>query len=319
VSPARLAIVGARRVRQGLGPFVASHLCELGAEVPCFLASRPETVSATERSLAEEHGVAARGYADLGELLARESIDALVILSPNETHARYLERALEAGLHVLCEKPLLWDVPDPAGRARSMLESFAEAGLLLRENCLWPHTLASFAKLYPGVLEEPLTSFSMRLSPISKGQRMLVDSISHPLSLLQALVPESPGRILRPRFEPRPSAGLAVHFTYETGAGPVAVEVVLVPAARPPRQAGYALNGHRVERRIRVSDYGLSFQADERSVPVPDPLRELLRGFLAELNEILTGGRKPATSSEIAERMAMLQDIVDAFGPEVGR
>jgi hypothetical protein len=110
-----------------------------------------------------------------------------------------------------------------------------------------------------------------------------------------------------------------VHFTYETGAGPVAVEVVLVPAARPPRQAGYALNGHRVERRIRVSDYGLSFQADERSVPVPDPLRELLRGFLAELNEILTGGRKPATSSEIAERMAMLQDIVDAFGPEVGR
>lgn len=35
-----------------------------------------------------------------------DSIDAVYVASPNETHADYVRRALQAGKHVLCEKPM---------------------------------------------------------------------------------------------------------------------------------------------------------------------------------------------------------------------
>jgi len=45
-------------------------------------------------------------YASLDELLANESIDAVIIGSPNKHHYAMAMTAIEHGLHVLCEKPL---------------------------------------------------------------------------------------------------------------------------------------------------------------------------------------------------------------------
>ena len=47
----RIAIVGARRVRQGLGPFVTRHLVSLGAEVPAFLGTSASTIDVAAREL----------------------------------------------------------------------------------------------------------------------------------------------------------------------------------------------------------------------------------------------------------------------------
>lgn len=41
---------------------------------------------------------------DLDEFFA--SVDSIYVASPNETHSDYVRRALEAGKHVLCEKPM---------------------------------------------------------------------------------------------------------------------------------------------------------------------------------------------------------------------
>lgn len=55
---------------------------------------------------------AARAYADLDELLAAERarpegerIEVLAVLTPNHLHHPMVLRALQAGLHVICEKP----------------------------------------------------------------------------------------------------------------------------------------------------------------------------------------------------------------------
>jgi hypothetical protein len=311
--------VGARRGRQGLGPFVAGHLTSLGARVPCFLATCPETRDSAARILAEDHGVEARGYCGLDALLCRERIDALAILSPSETHEHYLELALEARLHVLCEKPLIWGVPELAQRARELVERFAAANLLLRENCQWPFTLEGFAKLHPGVLEAPLRSFAMCLSPISGGLTMLVDSLSHPLSVLQTLAPHADSHVEDPRFEVRRGGdAITVRFRYAGPGEPVEVEVLLERSERFPREASYAVNGHRVDRRIRASDYAHFLVAGERSVELLDPLRELLRVFLYDLSFVLTGAAKPAKSTVIPQRMAMFEDVVQAFRSELG-
>lgn len=294
----RVALIGARRVRQGLGPFVARHLVALGAEVPCFLGTRPETIAESERALG------ARGYADLAELLAREKPDALAILSPSETHERYVEAALEARVHVLCEKPLLWNGPGLARRGALLCERFAAAGLLLRESCQWPYTLPAYRALHPGV--GPPRSFAMRLSPAAHEPRqMLGDALSHPLSLLQALGGVA-ARVEEVALVARPGE-VELRFAYRTPTFSVASEVRLRSSDRLPREAAYAVNGHWAEREIRPSDYAFLFRDGAREVDVPDPLRELLRDFLAAL--ATRGGPDPA----IPARMALLEQILEAL------
>jgi predicted dehydrogenase len=296
-----VALIGARRVRQGLGPYVARHLRSLGAEVPCFLGTRPESIAESERALG------ARGYADLGELLAKETPDALAILSPSETHERYLEAALEARVHVLCEKPLLWTGADLAGRAARLCARFAEAGLLLRESCQWPYTLPAYRALHPeaGAPER----FAMRLSPAAREPRqMLGDALSHPLSLLAALVDGAPAELRD--VEVRAAAGaVALRFGYRTARAAVASEITLRSSERPRREAAYAVNGRWAERRIRASDYAFSFADGDREVPVPDPLRALLADFLRALP---ARGEPGAPEPGIAPRMAHLERILEA-------
>ena len=292
----KIALIGARRVRQGLGPFVARHLVELGAEVPCFLGTRPESIAESERALG------ARGYLDLSELIAKEAPDALAILSPSETHERYLEAALEARLPVLCDKPLLWNGPGLARRAALLVERFAAAGLLLRENCQWPYTLAAYRALHPAT--GPLASFAMRLSPASQEPRqMLGDALSHPLSLLQALTGGAvPARAAEIVLIAQPRE-VRLRFSYCFAASSVPCEITLRSSARLPREAAYAVNGRWAERRIRASDYMFRLADGEREVPAPDPLRELLRDTLAAFS---TRGASAPPDPAIPVRMALL-------------
>src|SRR4051794_40917870 len=56
------------------------------------------------QGVAGQHG--GRGAADYDEALGWESVDAAAIATPNADHYDRASRALEAGKHVLCEKPL---------------------------------------------------------------------------------------------------------------------------------------------------------------------------------------------------------------------
>ena len=62
-------------------------------------------------------------FEDHRDLLASGKVDALVIATPNFTHAPVLEPVWETDLHVLCEKPLCTteeDAKHVAHRAKSV-------------------------------------------------------------------------------------------------------------------------------------------------------------------------------------------------------
>ena len=77
---------------------------------------------------AKKYGIPeAKVYTDYHELLADKSIDAVHVLTPNVSHSEITVAALDAGKHVLCEKPMAIN-PEEAQR---MLEARDRSGKLL--------------------------------------------------------------------------------------------------------------------------------------------------------------------------------------------
>jgi len=66
-------------------------------------------------------------YADYREMLAREKLDCAIIVTPHATHYEVAQAALEAGLHLLLEKPLTLFARD----ARELLRLAGERGRVL--------------------------------------------------------------------------------------------------------------------------------------------------------------------------------------------
>jgi predicted dehydrogenase len=87
------------------------------------------------RAYADEHGIPA-AYGSYEELLAAGDVDAIYVSLPNSLHVPWAIRALEAGKHVLCEKPLSRH-PADVERAFDVAE---RAGRVLMEAFMWRHT-----------------------------------------------------------------------------------------------------------------------------------------------------------------------------------
>jgi predicted dehydrogenase len=77
---------------------------------------------------AQQTGVAAGScYADYQELLQRADIDAVEVCTPNRLHAAPTIASLQAGKHVLCQKPMASIIAD----AQAMIAAAEESGKLL--------------------------------------------------------------------------------------------------------------------------------------------------------------------------------------------
>ncbi|GAA1310304.1 oxidoreductase [Planotetraspora silvatica] len=93
-----------------------------GVEVHALAGQEPEQLAAVGERLAVPHR-----YTDWEDLVARDDLDIVSIAAPNWLHDQVAVAALEAGKHVLCEKPLALD----AARARRMVDAAVAADRVL--------------------------------------------------------------------------------------------------------------------------------------------------------------------------------------------
>lgn len=118
--PVRLGLIGA-------GFIAAYHLDGLraagGADVRMIAGRSPDKTAA----LAARYGVA-QTTTDWRTLLARDDIDAVVITTPDETHAPIAIAAARAGKHILLQKPMA----RTAQECRDIIDAARAAGVHLQ-------------------------------------------------------------------------------------------------------------------------------------------------------------------------------------------
>ena len=91
-------------------------------------------------AFAAEHGIG-RVHGSYEDLLADDDVEAVYVPLPNSLHVEWSVEALEAGKHVLCEKPLTRRAAD----AEAAFDAAERAGRLLMEAFMWryhPQTVA---------------------------------------------------------------------------------------------------------------------------------------------------------------------------------
>lgn len=115
----KVAIIGCGGIANG------KHLPSLSklqtVELVAFCDVRIERAEKAAREYGAEN---AKVYGDYRELLQDESIEVVHVLTPNDSHAEISVAALDAGKHVMCEKPMA----KTAEEARLMLEAAKRSG-----------------------------------------------------------------------------------------------------------------------------------------------------------------------------------------------
>ncbi len=141
----RLAIVGTG----GMANWHAQHFKKITG---CEIVAAADVDRARAEDFCEKHGIPA-AFTGVEELLAGAEIDAVTVVTPDAFHAPLAIQCLEAGKHVLCEKPLAVNYPD----ASRMAAAARKAGVINMVNFSyrdWPCIQAVAALVRKGALGE---------------------------------------------------------------------------------------------------------------------------------------------------------------------
>ena len=196
-TPLRLGILGCANIAKQFARDVrASTSVRLAA-----VASRD---LAKSQAFAQSFGIT-RAHSSYEALLADADIEAIYLPLPNSLHAEWAIRAMQAGKHVLCEKPLALNHAE----VTRMFEVARQQGVMLLEAYpYWfqPQTRDLLACLQPekiGEIRSVHASFGFTVGNVDTNIRMkpdlgggaLLDAGSYPLSLIRLIMGCAPTHV----------------------------------------------------------------------------------------------------------------------------
>jgi len=270
-------------------------------------------------------------------LLARDDIDAVAIATPARTHAPIALAALEAGRHVLVEKPLA-HTPEAAA---TMVRAAAEADRVLMIDhtyCYTPAVQYIRKTLQDGVLGDVLYVDSVRinLGLVQPDVDVFWDLAPHDLSILDFILPCG----LRPQT-------VSATGSDPLGAGKACVGYLSMPLLSggiahvnvnwlsPTKIRQFVIGGSKrtlvwddlqPQQRVAVFDRGVDLATQARDarqreaatvsyrlgdITVPAlPEREALSAMVAEFAGAISGQRVPLTDGAAGLRvLSVLQAV----------
>jgi len=278
--------VGAIVVGTGFG--VLTHLRALrnaGIDVHALVGRNPEKTADRARRFDVP-----RGLTSLADALALPGVDAVTVATPPHTHCDIVLRSIEAGKHVLCEKPFARD----AAEGRRMLEAAERAGVVhllgtefrhatsqalltrvVRQGRIGDPRLATFVMNVP-VLSDPAAEVPGWWSDSESGGGWLGAYASHIVDQVRATLGEFAGvsasltRVSEHDWSVEDS--YTVHFRTVSGCDGVLQSTA---GARGPMDIITRISGSKGTAWLQGQQVMIADAAGQRAVEVPDDLRTL--------------------------------------------
>jgi len=131
-----------------MGPVHVEALRRLGIEVTGILGSRREKSEKAAQAL-----LLPKGYSSFQEILDDKAVTSVHITTPNVLHFEMAKSALEAGKHVLCEKPLAMTTEESSELVKIAEKSGFQAGVNYNQR-FYPLNLEARSLVEKGELGE---------------------------------------------------------------------------------------------------------------------------------------------------------------------
>jgi predicted dehydrogenase len=285
----------------------------------------------------------------LARLLERDDIEAVAIATPARTHSQVVLAALEAGKHVMVEKPLA----DSHLVGRRMVEEAEDRGLVLMTDhtfCYTPVVQRIAELIGDGTLGEVLFIDSVRinLGLIQPDVNVFWDLAPHDLSILDYVLPGG----LRPLsvgafgadpldtgrecvgYLTLPLAGGAVAHVHVNWLSPTKIRSMVIGGSRRT----LVWDDLNPQQRLALYDRGVDFTADSVDAGVRSqaaisyrlgdmhapslPEHEALAGVAAEFAAAIEENRPARTDGHAGLRVLEVLEAADrslgARGAQVG-
>lgn len=169
----RYAVVGLGYISQ-IAVLPAFQHARENSELAALVSDDPEKLKA----LSEKYGVERTySYDKYSECLKSGEIDAVYIALPNAMHRQYSEAAAEAGVHILCEKPMAMNEED----CRAMIAAAEKSGVKLMiayRLHFEPGNLRAIELISSGKIGEPRIFTSVFSQQVKPGNSRLSGSLA---------------------------------------------------------------------------------------------------------------------------------------------
>lgn len=185
----RIGVIGCGGIANG--KHMPAHKANPHSEMVAFCDLILERAEKAKKEFGDENS---KVYTDYKELLKDETIDAVLVLTHNSEHCRITVDALNAGKHVMCEKPMAMNYAE----AKKMIAARDKSGKLLtigyqnrfRQDSLYLKTLADngkFGNIYyaeaTAIRRRAVPTWGVFIDEEKQGGGPLIDIGTHALDL----------------------------------------------------------------------------------------------------------------------------------------
>jgi predicted dehydrogenase len=314
----RIAVLGA-------GAWGINHVRVLASEPRCTLV---KVADPDPRTRDRVHAVApdVKHVADPDEVLADPTIDAIVIASPAPTHTELACAALDAGKHVLVEKPLALSLDD-ARRVASTARRAGRVGMVGHLMVYHPAVIRLRDLLRSGQLGQLhyLHSVRVNLGRLRRDENALWSFGPHDLSMIELLLDRQPESVTaRGQCVLQPGIEDVVFLTLQYANGEMAQLHLSWLSPRKERRLTLVCSKKMAEfddvslEKLRIYDRGYDRPPDftqfaeyltirDGDVHIPHvPMGEPLRLEIAHFVDCVEHERAPMTDLESGVRIVAI-------------